>query len=96
MVDPKATPAYTQSVVMSILADRFDFSSRPLSGSIFCPRAPSKVAHSLVRVAAAVLVKSQVTVLELKNPAWENSPEARVIRKALSPWRDRNTEAKRN
>ncbi|KAG5245131.1 DNA mismatch repair protein [Salix suchowensis] len=37
----------------------------------------------------------KVTVLESEKRAWESSPEAQAIRKALNPWRNHDTEQKK-
>ncbi|KAF9678905.1 hypothetical protein SADUNF_Sadunf07G0084700 [Salix dunnii] len=37
-----------------------------------------------------------VTVLESEKRAWESSPEAQAIREALNPWRNQDTEQRKN
>ncbi|XP_043691250.1 uncharacterized protein LOC122641957 isoform X1 [Telopea speciosissima] len=37
-----------------------------------------------------------VTVLESEKRAWENSPEAEAIKKALNPWRENDKETRKN
>ncbi|KAI5587852.1 hypothetical protein POPTR_005G071700v4 [Populus trichocarpa] len=38
----------------------------------------------------------KVTVLESEKRAWESSPEAQAIREALNPWRNQDTEQRKN
>ncbi|KAL9393507.1 hypothetical protein Peur_012792 [Populus x canadensis] len=38
----------------------------------------------------------KVTVLESEKRAWESSPEAQAIREALNPWRNHDTEQRKN
>ncbi|KAJ6929272.1 hypothetical protein NC652_013217 [Populus alba x Populus x berolinensis] len=38
----------------------------------------------------------KVTVLESEKRAWESSPEAQAIRDALNPWRNHDTEQRKN
>ncbi|KAJ6918723.1 hypothetical protein NC651_012853 [Populus alba x Populus x berolinensis] len=38
----------------------------------------------------------KVTVLESEKRAWESSPEAQAIRDALNPWRNNDTEQRKN
>ncbi|GMY27623.1 LOC107625215 isoform [Fagus crenata] len=38
----------------------------------------------------------KVTVLESEKRTWESSPEAQAIREALNPWRNRDSESRKN
>jgi len=42
------------------------------------------------------LADDKVTVLESERRAWESSPEAQAIREALNPWRNHDTEQRKN
>ncbi|KAG6775362.1 hypothetical protein POTOM_018810 [Populus tomentosa] len=42
------------------------------------------------------LLYDKVTVLESEKRAWESSPEAQAIRDALNPWRNHDTEQRKN
>ncbi|KAG2721592.1 hypothetical protein I3843_02G074800 [Carya illinoinensis] len=38
----------------------------------------------------------KVTVLESEKRAWETSPESQAIREALNPWRNHDTQARKD
>ncbi|KAJ6917020.1 hypothetical protein NC652_019423 [Populus alba x Populus x berolinensis] len=43
-----------------------------------------------------LMFNDKVTVLESDRRAWESSPEAQAIGEALNPWRNHDTEERKN